>query len=70
MRFGFIICALAHDAAHIVRAAKDPPPSIETTDWSQFPAMPQPNLLIEGTGTYFLLRIPGDVMVCGPLSNR
>ena len=60
MRYGYIICALAHDAGHIVLAAKDPPPSIKTTDWSQFPVMPQPNLLIEGTGTYFLLRIPGD----------
>src|SRR5436190_746211 len=60
MRFGYIVCGLAHDAAHVVLAAKDPPPSIPSTDWSQFPAMPQPNLLIEGTGTYFLLRIPGD----------
>ena len=60
MRYGYIICALANDAAHIVLAAKDPPPSVKEADWSQFPAMPQPNLLIEGTGTYFLLRIPGD----------
>ena len=60
MRFGYIICGLAHDAAHVVLAATEPPPPIKTTDWSQFPAMPQPNLLIEGTGTYFLLRIPGN----------
>ena len=60
MRYGYIICGLAHDAAHVVLAATEPPPPIKTTDWSQFPAMPQPNLLIEGTGTYFLLRIPGN----------
>ena len=60
MRYGYIIWGLAHDAAHVVLAAKDPPPSIKATDWSRFPAMPQPNLLIEGTGTYFLLRVPGD----------
>ena len=61
MRFGYIICALAKDAAHVVLASDDPPPpSTETTDWSLFPGIKRPKLLIEGTGTYFLLRIPGD----------
>ncbi len=60
MRYGYIICGLAHDAAHIVLATDDPPPaSVETADWSQFPKIREPKLLIEGTGTYFLLRIPG-----------
>jgi hypothetical protein len=60
VRFGYIICGLAPDAAHVVLAADDPPPSIKTTDWSHFPAIKRPELLIEGTGTYFLVRIPGD----------
>jgi hypothetical protein len=60
MRYGYIICALAHDAAHVVLASNDPPAFIETTDWSQFPAIKRPRLLIEGTGTYFLLRVPGS----------
>ena len=60
MRYGYILCGLAADAAHVVLAANDPPPSIPTSDWSQFPVSKQPKLLIEGTGTYFLLRVPGD----------
>ena len=61
MRNGYIICGLARDAAHIVLGAKGlPPVSIKTTDWSLFPGIKRPKLLIEGTGTYFLLRVPGD----------
>ena len=59
MRNGYIICGLAPDAAHIVLAADGlPPASIATTDWSQFPMIKEPELLIDGT--YFLLRIPGN----------
>jgi hypothetical protein len=59
MRNGYIICGLAYDAAHIVLAADGlPPQSTETTDWSQFPMIREPRLLLHGT--YFLLRIPGS----------
>ena len=59
MRNGYIICGLAYDAAHVVLATDGlPPASIGTTDWSLFPMIREPQLLMDGT--YFLLRIPGD----------
>ena len=30
MRYGHILCALANDAAHVVLAANEPPPSIKS----------------------------------------
>ena len=59
MRNGYIICGLAYDAAHVVLATDGlPPASIGTTDWSLFPMIREPQLLMDGT--YFLLRIPGS----------
>lgn len=59
MRNGYIICGLAHDAAHIVLATEGlPPRSITTTDWSQLPPVNVPSP-IEGS-TLFLLRVPGS----------
>ena len=58
MRNGYIICAIAYDAAHLVAAAEGlPPASITTTDWSFFPKIEEPKLLNDATN--FLLRIPG-----------
>jgi hypothetical protein len=45
----------------LLRARRPSPEGyVETTDCSQFPKIREPTLLIEGTGTYFLLRVPGD----------
>ena len=53
------MCGLAHDAAQIVLAEDGlPPSSIQTTDWSVFPGIEDPQLVIDGT--CFMLRIPGD----------
>ena len=49
MRYGYIICGLAFDAAHIVLAANGPPPtSIQTTDWSMIPSSKNPGLVNDG----------------------
>ena len=59
MRNGYIICGLAHDAAHIVLAEEGlPPTSIHTTDWSVFPGIEDPQLVVDGS--CFLVRAPGD----------
>jgi hypothetical protein len=59
VRHGYIICGLAYDAAHVVLASDGlPPASIATTDWSVFPGIEDPQLVIDGS--CFLLRIPGD----------
>lgn len=59
MKNGYIICALAYDAGHVVLAAEGlPPVSIGTTDWSQFPRIREQQLLTDTF--YFLLRIPGN----------
>ena len=59
MRFGYIICAVASDAAHVVLADNGPPPtSIRTTDWSMIPSSTNPGLVKDGN--HFTLRIPGD----------
>jgi hypothetical protein len=61
MRNGYILCELDFDSAHVVLVAEGlPPRTIETTDWSRFPVIKKPRLLIDGTGAYFLLRIPGS----------
>jgi hypothetical protein len=59
LRNGYILCGLAPDAAHLLLAADGLPPAyVVTTDWSTFPAIERPRLLLEGC--YFLLRVPGN----------
>ena len=63
MRNGYIACGLAHDAAQIVLAEDGlPPASIQTTDWSVFLGIEDPQLVVDGA--CFCCEYPATRRVC------